>query len=40
MGSSMLLMCPSWMAAPTSVAVMDFTTDMDIQRVSSVLPSW
>ena len=31
-------MCPSWIAAPTRLAVNDLTTDIEIQRVFSVFP--
>ena len=35
----MLLMKPSLIAAPTSVELIDFATDIDIHRVASLLPS-
>ncbi len=35
----MLSIRPSWIAAPTSTPVIDLTTDIDIQRVDSSLPS-
>jgi hypothetical protein len=38
-GSSMLAMLPSLMAAPTSVELIDLTIDQETQRDFAVLPS-